>query len=49
MRKVSSMLSVEFPGSATSTGETCNVPGSDAELNQALEKAGRVADFLELE
>ncbi|HUQ79752.1 MAG TPA: fumarate reductase/succinate dehydrogenase flavoprotein subunit [Gemmatimonadaceae bacterium] len=24
-----------------------NVPGSDAELNQALEKAGRVADFLE--
>ncbi|MEO5590299.1 MAG: fumarate reductase/succinate dehydrogenase flavoprotein subunit, partial [Gemmatimonadaceae bacterium] len=25
-----------------------NVPGSDAQLNQALEKAGRVADFLEL-
>jgi succinate dehydrogenase / fumarate reductase flavoprotein subunit len=25
-----------------------NVPGSDAELNQALEKAGRVADLLEL-
>ena len=25
-----------------------NVPGSEAELNQALEKAGRVADFLEL-
>ena len=25
-----------------------NVPGSDSELNQALEKAGRVADFLEL-
>ncbi|HLY83394.1 MAG TPA: fumarate reductase/succinate dehydrogenase flavoprotein subunit [Acidimicrobiales bacterium] len=25
-----------------------NVPGSDAELNQALEKAGRVADFLEM-
>jgi len=25
-----------------------NVPGSDTELNQALEKAGRVADFLEL-
>ncbi|MEP6573146.1 MAG: fumarate reductase/succinate dehydrogenase flavoprotein subunit [Gemmatimonadota bacterium] len=24
-----------------------NVPGSDSELNQALEKAGRVADFLE--
>ena len=27
--------------------ENVNVPGSDAELNQALEKAGRVADFLE--
>jgi succinate dehydrogenase / fumarate reductase, flavoprotein subunit len=27
---------------------TVNVPGSDVELNQALEKAGRVADFLEL-
>ncbi len=25
-----------------------NVPGSDAEINQALEKAGRVADFFEL-
>jgi succinate dehydrogenase / fumarate reductase flavoprotein subunit len=25
-----------------------NVPGSGAELNQALEKAGRVADFLQL-
>lgn len=25
-----------------------NVPGSDVELNQALEKAGRVSDFLEL-
>ncbi|MFL5549700.1 MAG: fumarate reductase/succinate dehydrogenase flavoprotein subunit, partial [Gemmatimonadaceae bacterium] len=25
-----------------------NVPGSDAELNQALERAGRVADFFEL-
>jgi succinate dehydrogenase / fumarate reductase, flavoprotein subunit len=28
--------------------QSVNVPGSDAELNQALEKAGRVADFLEL-
>ncbi|HEV2641391.1 MAG TPA: FAD-binding protein, partial [Candidatus Elarobacter sp.] len=28
--------------------KSVNVPGSDAELNQALEKAGRVADFLEL-
>jgi succinate dehydrogenase / fumarate reductase flavoprotein subunit len=27
--------------------ENVNVPGSHAELNQALEKAGRVADFLE--
>jgi succinate dehydrogenase / fumarate reductase flavoprotein subunit len=25
-----------------------NVPGSDAELNQALEKAGRLGDFMEL-
>ena len=25
-----------------------NVPGTGAELNQSLEKAGRVADFLEL-
>ena len=28
--------------------ENVTVPGSDAELNQALEKANRVADFLEL-
>jgi succinate dehydrogenase / fumarate reductase flavoprotein subunit len=28
--------------------QNVNVPGSDAELNQALEKAGRVADYLEL-
>ncbi|HUQ18748.1 MAG TPA: fumarate reductase/succinate dehydrogenase flavoprotein subunit [Gemmatimonadaceae bacterium] len=27
---------------------TVNVPGSDRQLNQALEKAGRVADFFEL-
>jgi succinate dehydrogenase / fumarate reductase flavoprotein subunit len=27
--------------------ENLNVPGSDVELNQALEKAGRVADFME--
>jgi succinate dehydrogenase / fumarate reductase flavoprotein subunit len=25
-----------------------NVPGSDRDLNQALEKAGRVADFIDL-
>ncbi|GAC1386667.1 MAG: fumarate reductase/succinate dehydrogenase flavoprotein subunit [Herpetosiphon sp.] len=28
--------------------ENVNVPGSGAELNQSLEKAGRVADFMEL-
>jgi succinate dehydrogenase / fumarate reductase flavoprotein subunit len=28
--------------------ENVNVPGSGAELNQSLEQAGRVADFLEL-
>lgn len=28
--------------------ENVNVPGSADELNQALEKAGRVADFMEL-
>ncbi len=28
--------------------KSVNVPGSDAQLNQALEKAGRVADFFEL-
>ena len=33
---------------ATSSGGTSTCPASDAELNQALEKAGRVADFLEL-
>ncbi len=26
----------------------CNVPGSGDDLNQSLEKAGRVADFFEL-
>ncbi|KAB8146037.1 fumarate reductase/succinate dehydrogenase flavoprotein subunit [Chloroflexia bacterium SDU3-3] len=28
--------------------ENVNVPGSDSDLNQSLERAGRVADFLEL-
>jgi succinate dehydrogenase / fumarate reductase flavoprotein subunit len=28
--------------------QNVNVPGTDAELNQGLERAGRVADFLEL-
>ena len=31
-----------------SAGNGVNVPGSDSELNQSLERAGRVADFFEL-
>ena len=30
-----------------SSGTTCRVPGTTDELNQTLEHAGRVADFLE--
>ena len=41
-------LSTDSRSCARSSGSDVNVPGSDAELNQALEKAGRVADFLEL-
>jgi len=37
-----------IPELRTEFWRNVNVPGSDAELNQALEKAGRVADFLEL-
>ena len=37
-----------FPQLREEFWRNVNVPGSDAELNQALEKAGRVADFLEL-
>ena len=33
---------------ARSSGATCKVLGTGEELNQSLEKAGRVADFLEL-
>ena len=33
---------------ARSSGRTCTCPGTGDELNQSLEKAGRVADFLEL-
>ena len=33
---------------ARNTGKNVNVPGSGDELNQSLEKAGRVADFFEL-
>ena len=37
-----------YPRCAKSSGRTSRVPGSDkASLNMALEKAGRVADFLE--
>jgi succinate dehydrogenase / fumarate reductase flavoprotein subunit len=37
-----------IPGLREEFWRNLNVPGSDVELNQALEKAGRVADFLEL-
>ncbi len=37
----------EIPALRAEFWENVNVPGSDEELNQALEKAGRVADFLE--
>ena len=33
---------------ARSSGSNVNVPGSGDSLNQSLEKAGRVADFIEL-
>ena len=33
---------------ARSSGTTCSVLGAGEELNQSLEKAGRVADFFEL-
>jgi succinate dehydrogenase / fumarate reductase, flavoprotein subunit len=39
---------VQIPALRAEFWRNVNVPGSDAELNQALEKAGRVADFLEL-
>ena len=35
------------PRCARSSGRTSRVPGAGDELNQSLEKAGRVADFLE--
>ncbi len=37
-----------IPGIREEFWRSVNVPGSDGELNQALERAGRVADFLEL-
>ena len=39
---------VQIPALREEFWRNVNVPGSDAELNQALERAGRVADFLEL-
>ena len=38
----------EIPALREEFWRNVSVPGSDAELNQSLEKAGRVADFLEL-
>ena len=38
----------EIPALRKEFWETVNVPGSGEELNQSLEHAGRVADFLEL-
>ncbi len=40
-------LLVEIPKLREEFWTNVNVPGSDANLNSALEKAGRVADFLE--
>jgi len=37
----------KIPALRSEFWENVNVPGSGAELNQSLEKAGRVADFLE--
>jgi succinate dehydrogenase / fumarate reductase flavoprotein subunit len=39
---------IEIPALREEFWRDVNVPGSDVELNQALEKAGRVADFFEL-
>ena len=40
-------LLAEIPGIRDEFWKNVNVPGSDADLNQSLERAGRVADFLE--
>ena len=47
-RPASRRRSPRSPRSARSSGRTCAIPGTGAEMNQELEKAGRVADFLEL-
>ena len=47
-RRASSDALARIPELREEFWRNVNVPGSDAELNQALEKAGRVADFLEL-
>ena len=44
----SEALRADSRSCARSSGAMSTCPGSGAELNQALEKAGRVADFLEL-
>ena len=38
----------KIPALREEFGKNLTVPGSGAELNQSLEKAGRVADFIEL-
>ena len=47
-RRASRPRSRRSPPCARSSGRTSTSPGSGEELNQSLEKAGRVADFLEL-
>ena len=47
-RRASSTRSARSRRCARSSGRTSRVPGSGQELNQSLEVAGRVADFLEL-
>jgi succinate dehydrogenase / fumarate reductase, flavoprotein subunit len=37
----------KIPSCASGSGRRSRVPGSGATLNQSLEKAGRVADFME--
>ena len=39
---------IKIPAIREEFWKNVNVPGEGAELNQSLEKAGRVADFLEL-
>ena len=41
-------LGTNFRSSRTSSGKTSTSLGTNEEFNQSLEKAGRVADFIEL-